>query len=115
MKAFICLFFIFNLFIIFVTWKSARVALLRRKKKLKAHEARLISDTFESKIKRIENGIYEDIRTSAFCGNKYVQVCIDKDIDVSHETISANLKRDGYKVSWYFSADTDAYVYDIWW
>ena len=101
--------------ITFAAWRGARVALLKKKKHLDAYEAKMIAETFDSKMKNIENGIYEDIRTSAFCGNRYVQVLIDKNVDVSHETIASRLKRKGYCVSWSFSQDHDAYVYDIQW
>ena len=109
------IFIIGGMIILFASWRGVRVALLRRKKQLSAHEAKLIAETFESKMKNVLNGIYDDIRTSAFCGNRYVRVLIDKNIDVSHETISLRLKRKGYSVSCYFDQDNDSYVYDIHW
>ena len=109
------IFCVCGIIVLFASWSRARVSLIRKKKKLFAHEAKMIAETFDSKMKNIENRIYEDIRTSAFCGNRYVQVLIDKNIDVSHETISLRLKRKGYSVSWYFDQDNDSYVYDIHW
>ena len=100
---------------IFASWKGARIALFRKKKHLAAYEAKMISETFDSKMKNIENRIYDDIRTSAFCGNRYVKSMIDKDIEISHETISSRLKQNGYIVSWSFSKDHNAYVYEIQW
>jgi len=101
--------------ITFAAWCGARVALLKKKKHLNAYEAKMISETFESKMKNVENRIFDDIHTSAYCGNRYVQVLIDKGIDVSHETIAAKLKRKGYSVSWNLSNERNAYVYDIQW
>ena len=107
--------FVCGLIGFFASWRGARVALLRKKKKISAHEAKMISEMFDNRIKHIEDSIYFDIRTSAYCGNRYVKVRLDKDIEISHETIALHLKQNGYNVSWSFSADDDAYVYDIWW
>lgn len=109
------LYFVISIFVIYISWRATCVAFCRKKKRLKAFEARMIADNCDNKIKRIEQGIYDDIKSSAFCGNKYVKVFIDKDDTVSNETISADLKRDGYKVSWNFSEKDNAIVYDIWW
>ena len=107
--------FICCVIITFAAWRGARVALFKKKKHLDAYEAKMIAETFDSKMKNVENRIFDDIHTSAYCGNRYVQVLIDKSIDVSHETIASRLKRKGYFVSWSFSQDHDAYVYDIQW
>lgn len=100
---------------IYATWSGARVALLRRKPRLNAYEAKLISETFDNKIKKVENGIYDDIRTSAFCGNRCVRVLISGNSDVSFETISSHLKQKGYSVTWNYSADSNNYIFDIQW
>lgn len=100
---------------IYATWGAARVVFLKRKPKLNAYEAKLISETFSNKIKKVENGIYDDIRTSAFCGNRYVRVLIGGNSDVSFETISSHLKKNGYSVTWEYSADKNKYIIDIQW
>ena len=104
-----------GLIITFAAWRGARVAFLKKKKHLDAYEAKMIAETFDSKMRNVESRIYDDIRTSAFCGNRYVQVSIDKDVEVSHETIASKLKRRGYVVTWSFEKDRNAYVYDIQW
>lgn len=112
---YICIVLIVSVFFIFMSWKGARIALSRNKKRITANEAKIISDMYDSKIRYLEDLIYNDIKMAAYSGNRYVQTFIDKDTDVPHETIINRLKKNGYKVSWSFSADHDSYTYEIWW
>lgn len=100
---------------IYATWTDARVAFLRRKKQLSAYEAKLISEKFDSKMKKVESGIYEDIHFAAFCGNRGVRSIVDGDADVSFETIAWHLKRKGYSVTWNKSEQSNDWIFDIQW